>query len=316
MKEGDDWQEKFTRGARRRRNSSADACQHRHVQRHRSVRDDLPGFGAIVSVDEVDRRHGISRTAATASALSPDDSDEEALAPSLSRTKVSDTALTPPPAAIGEVEEEEEEDEFPFPLTSASTSRAPLTDEDHSHAPASPVLSEALADACQLSQHLESQTAEYEDDETIRNRETVYYTPDSSPMLESDEPSLIYSSPSLSTDKEDTVVIDTPKTPPQTSAIPITGTSAHHKAWYSDFTLSTLDILHESSDLRRTRSSHYSTSSASPELTDYVPTLVASTSPRKRNFLQSLPSPSSFLRVGTDVLKGMAAPGTMSGACV
>ena len=309
MREGDEWQEKFTRGARRRRNSSADAAQYQHLQRHRTVREDLPGFGAVVSVDEIDRRHGISRTAASASAghHDEDEDDESPLAPSLSRSRNPGTLLAPT-AVIGEEDEEDSSTSSP----SLDTSDEPVI---------TPVPSDALADTCEFCQHLDIHDTKHEA-AAVPNRETIYYTPDSSPMLESDEPPLIRDSPPPSfTPKDNVLVTESPNltTPSQsyTPAITIPDTSDHHhhhKAWFSDFTLATLDLLHES-DHHQNRSSHYSTSTASPELSDYVPTLASST-PRKKNFLHSLPSPSSFLRVGSDVLKGIAAPGTVSGTFV
>ncbi|KAI0089982.1 hypothetical protein BDY19DRAFT_992920 [Irpex rosettiformis] len=315
LREGDDWQEKFTRGARRRRNSSADACQYHHLQRHRTVREDLPGFGAVVSVDEVDKRHGISRTAAT---THRDDDDEESLVPSsLSRLRDPAIMSLASPAAIGE---EDENIELPLPLS--------LGASNHQTQEASPELSDALADAYKLSQHLDNYHTEHED-EDIPNRATLYYTPNTSPVIEHNEPAFLVQSPPSPTfaDKDSFVVIESPgsKTPSpsppplpsHTAPIPIPDHTVpdHHKAWYSDFTLATLDLLHESDHPHNpARSSIYSTSTASPELSDYVPTL-ASTSPSKgkKNFLHSLPRPGAFLRVGSDVLKGMAAPGTVSG---
>ncbi|EMD41476.1 hypothetical protein CERSUDRAFT_90043 [Gelatoporia subvermispora B] len=54
---GERWEERFSRGARRRRSASVDAgAQHAaHAARHRPVRDAMPGFDKIVAVDEVER---------------------------------------------------------------------------------------------------------------------------------------------------------------------------------------------------------------------------------------------------------------------
>ncbi|PIL30841.1 hypothetical protein GSI_07009 [Ganoderma sinense ZZ0214-1] len=54
LSEGDDWQVHFSRGALRRRKSVSDAHTPAHA-RH-CLRDAMPGFDAIVAVDEVDRR--------------------------------------------------------------------------------------------------------------------------------------------------------------------------------------------------------------------------------------------------------------------
>ncbi|KAI0344011.1 hypothetical protein BDW22DRAFT_1119202 [Trametopsis cervina] len=298
LKGGADWQEKFTRGARRRRNSSADDHAHQHAQRHRTVRDDLPGFGAVVSVDEVDRRHGISRTAVTPKAPNNDNSDgEEQLLPSLSRLNI------PTPASPKRIVEEEE-DEYPFPHPSDATS---------GHV--SPMLLQALADANLLAQHLEG---ECEDPDTLHSysvvqRETIYYTPDSSPSLPALEPHL---SSSDSPTEQDTGP-DTPKTPPAPSTAPISipNGGSHHKQWYSDFAPSVSEVIHREEPPHHRSSSHYdahSTSTASPELADFVPVLTSG-SQRKKSFLQNLPSPGSFLRVGSDVFRGLSVPGTAMG---
>ena len=55
IREGDHWQVHFSRGALRRRKSVSDA--HTPSRPHHCLRDAMPGFDAIVAVDEVDRRH-------------------------------------------------------------------------------------------------------------------------------------------------------------------------------------------------------------------------------------------------------------------
>ncbi|KAI0735749.1 hypothetical protein C8Q76DRAFT_612087 [Earliella scabrosa] len=54
MKEGDHWEIRFSRGALRRRKSLSDA--HTPSRTRHCVRDAMPGFDAIVAVDEVDQR--------------------------------------------------------------------------------------------------------------------------------------------------------------------------------------------------------------------------------------------------------------------
>nr|VWP01823.1 Acid phosphatase [Ganoderma boninense] len=54
ISEGDHWQVHFSRGALRRRKSVSDA--HIHPRTRHCLRDAMPGFDAIVAVDEVDRR--------------------------------------------------------------------------------------------------------------------------------------------------------------------------------------------------------------------------------------------------------------------
>ncbi len=55
ISEGDHWQVHFSRGALRRRKSVSDA--HSPSPSRHCLRDAMPGFDAIVAVDEVDRRH-------------------------------------------------------------------------------------------------------------------------------------------------------------------------------------------------------------------------------------------------------------------
>ncbi|KAI0700458.1 hypothetical protein BC835DRAFT_1304118 [Cytidiella melzeri] len=298
LKEGDEWQEKFTRAARRRRNSSADAHARLHAQRHRTLCQELPGFGAIVTVDEIDRRHGISRTAATPASPNHDDSDEEPLAPSLSRLGGPSTSL-PPPGVIGEEDEEEG-----FPLSSPNTSPHYLSHTSPSRGDTSPLLSQALADTFQLSEYLGSQSVEHGE---VALRETVYYTPDTSPLFPSPNPSLCHSSPL--TEKDDSA--EMPQTPPlsRTAPVSIPSSSHHHKTWVPDFTLSSLDTQSGSEHQRYHFYDTQSTSTASPELTDYIPTLL-STSPRKKNILHSLPRPGVLLRASSDMFRGFSVPGT------
>ncbi|KAI0960959.1 hypothetical protein AcV7_000193 [Taiwanofungus camphoratus] len=55
LKDGVEWTERFTSAARRRRNSSAGPQMRPHPHRRR-LSDQIPGFGAIIAVDEVDTR--------------------------------------------------------------------------------------------------------------------------------------------------------------------------------------------------------------------------------------------------------------------
>jgi hypothetical protein len=293
LREGNEWQEKFTRGARRRRNSSADAHAHAHAQRHRALRDDLPGFGAIVSVDEIDRRHGINRTAVAPASPNRDDSDEETLAPSLSR--VHNRGILP--NAIGE------ENEDYTPNSYETGARLPRVSGVET--------SEAHNDAYSPTQHPETPGSEYNNSmERTLQRETVYYTPNASPALTSSE------EPSPLSDKDDFSVPETPQTRLSSTPVSISSAAYEHRQWFSDFTMSSLDTVHDSVHKDRRFASHHdahSTSTASPEMTDYMPTLT-STSARKKSILQNLPSPGSFLRVGSDMLKGFSVPGTTMGS--
>lgn len=310
---GGDWQEKFTRGARRRRNSSADTHAHYHAQRHRTLRDNLPGFGAVVSVDEVDQRHGISRTAATPAPLPIEDGEGEGgLLPSFSRRlQISEV----PTSAI----EEEDEEGFPLPsprrtphdTPSASSSHLPQT----AHGNMSSILLQALNDASCLAHTHSDEAGYYEpDDETSHARETIYYTPDTSPIMPSLEPS------SFAFSRSPTELDSAPVTPALSSPVPpssapmlILGATQNSKTFFSNLSLSSFEIVHspepDSPPHART-SSHYdgqSFSTASPELTDYVPALTSASPSRKRLLrIPDLPGPGSFLRVGADIFKGVS----------
>lgn len=93
LKEGDAWREQFTRGAERLRRLSVDSpCRTKHPLQHRLC-DSMPGFDAIVAVDEVDKRRG-SREAERPSASraedpsDPNSGDEGSLSPSFSHSNL------------------------------------------------------------------------------------------------------------------------------------------------------------------------------------------------------------------------------------
>lgn len=324
---GDGWTEKFSRSARRRRNSSAESHAHAHAQRHRSLRDDLPGFGAIVSVDEVDKRHGISRTAAvpaspTAESAPADDSDgENGLLPSFSRRlQISDAAPMKRQSAIVE---EEEDELFPVPSPSASSSHLPQAAASDQ----SPLVLQGTTDGNLIRlEHFLAASGLPDDDEAAHGpaRETIYYTPDTSPTVPALEPS------GSSSDEERPA----PETPlflshPRSAAVPIPSPPYSENAFYSNISLSSFEIINTPSPIpspadvappstphaRSKRVSTYSdASTASPELTDYVPTLTHP-STRKRHLLHipNLPGPGAFLRVGAEMFKGVSAIGSPGG---
>ncbi|TCD61450.1 hypothetical protein EIP91_008407, partial [Steccherinum ochraceum] len=149
---GSAWQEKFSRGARKRRNSSADDVRgHAH---HRRVSEDIPGFDAILNVDEVDKRRR-SRDASESPAVTPRAEDPHAhipdatsgsgsgsdagLLPSLTRQKLRISTTTPldsgsgasgktaTPSRTTTLKEEDEEDQlFPLPSPRRTPNGSPL----------------------------------------------------------------------------------------------------------------------------------------------------------------------------------------------
>ncbi|OCH94182.1 hypothetical protein OBBRIDRAFT_789532 [Obba rivulosa] len=120
LEAGEGWQERFSRGAKRRRASSVDSAE--HVSRRKPVRDAMPGFDAIVAVDEVEKMR--KTRGAEREGLDEEEEGEPLLLPSISRraqeaqmSSVEALSVTPP------VDETEEEP--PLPELSASMSSIP-----------------------------------------------------------------------------------------------------------------------------------------------------------------------------------------------
>lgn len=312
LKEGEQWQEKFTRGARRRRSSSAGTHAHCHAQRHRIVRDELPGFGAVVSVDEVDKRHGISRTAAEPESQVLEEVDE-GLLPSLTR-RMESTGLSPASAI-----EEEDGEGFPLPSPSrtsvdnfsASCSRIPEIARSNLR----PIDLQVLSDQNFLAPPL-ADDSDLPDEEMGPTRETIYYTPESSPTIPSLEPSSAFTSSPIEREMTPPTPMMLP-VPPSSAPMPIPGSAQDHKAFFSNLSLSSFELVHApvppSPPLRHSHYDDHSISTASPELTEYVPTLPSSSPGRKRLMqLRNLPGPGSFFRAGAEMFKGvggLATPG-------
>lgn len=135
LMEGSAWQEKFSKGARRRRNSSADA----YPVQHRRVNEDIPGFESILNVDEVDKRRrsrDFSDVLMPMNEISLNDPEDEAanselgLLPSLTRQKLhistttSSTSNTKNPPSL--MEEDEEDQLFPLPSPRRTPNGSPL----------------------------------------------------------------------------------------------------------------------------------------------------------------------------------------------
>ncbi|CAL1696832.1 unnamed protein product [Somion occarium] len=170
LKEGSEWQEKFTHGARRRRNSSGDAYNHTHVRAHRKVSDDTPGFDSVLQVDEVEklRKSKASRTAEPST--SPTHDDDGSLLPSLTRrVVVRATDITPPAKAVAcspPIEEEDEDQLFPLPN---GPRRTPIPSPN-------PSTIDLIQDANEMSNLL--------DKLDVRGRDETDVTSDSSPILD------------------------------------------------------------------------------------------------------------------------------------
>ena len=127
QKEGDQWKEKFTRGARRRRSLSSDTRPVTH-HRHSSL-DSTHSFGhppvLTIRVDEVDKRRnsGGSHPAFVDSTSSID------LSPDAERRHASDSAVPSCLTTTGRVKtpilEDDEDQLFPLPLNRRSPSASP-----------------------------------------------------------------------------------------------------------------------------------------------------------------------------------------------
>lgn len=138
IKEGSAWQEKFTRGARRLRNSSSDSSSSPTFTAYRArrkVSDDLPGFDQmLLQVDEVEKLRQTQLDSSpsldgetSSSSTSNDEAPPSPLPPSLRRRTdsqvielSSSTKIVPisPP-----IEEEDEDQLFPLPR---SPHRSPI----------------------------------------------------------------------------------------------------------------------------------------------------------------------------------------------
>ncbi|KAF7793320.1 hypothetical protein EIP86_004432 [Pleurotus ostreatoroseus] len=237
LKKGHAWEEKFTRGARRLMNSGASVQAHAHAQRHRRVQDDVPGFGAVVSVDEIDIRHGISSDGVPGTSAAPQVSSASAvprgseigLLPSISRRLQVDES-DPKTANTPITEEDEELSDTGFPLPSPRRTPRDSPSASSSHLPQDApddnvsLLLQAVSDNHALQRALAPQSgpsAHLYDHDHDRNRDddddaergpdgqrimSVYYTPDSSPAIPALEPSFNVSAPN-------TPVLMTPPTP-------------------------------------------------------------------------------------------------------
>ena len=279
------WEEKFTRGARRRRNSSADMHHHAHVQRHRRVCDDVPGFGAIVSVDEVDIRRGTSSVAHDddVPTASTSQDDEAGLLPSFSR-RLHIGADPHVPIA-----EEAEDDLFPLPSASASSSPLTLTTERDE----SSLFSQGADVARSLGLSVPpTDRASGDDDDEEEPRVSVYYTPDTSPTSPPWETSSNTSSPDQS---------DSPVTPPQTftRSIPIPHPTHRQGMFFAE----DFEFIDAPSTPSEERGDHIP-SGASPN--DDISTSLGG---RKRQFMH-LPRRDAILRAGADFWKGVTAIGS------
>lgn len=127
QKEGDQWKEKFTRGARRRRSLSSDTrpvLHHRHGSLD-STHSFTHGPVLMIKVDEVDKRRGSGESRSVAvDPTSPIDSPQDK-----ERRHASDSAVPSCLTTVGRVRtpipEDDENQLFPLPLNKRSPSASP-----------------------------------------------------------------------------------------------------------------------------------------------------------------------------------------------
>ena len=131
LKEGSAWQEKFTRGARRLRNSSSDSGSPTFsaYRSRRKVSDDLPGFDQmLLQVDEVERLRkttvesssSLEDEGSSSSSTSNDETPPSPIPPSLKRRTDSQvtmdiSTLIKPLPISPPIQEEDEDQLFPLP---------------------------------------------------------------------------------------------------------------------------------------------------------------------------------------------------------
>lgn len=308
VKEGAAWEEKFTRGARRRRNSSADSHAHAHAARHRRVCDDVPGFGAIVSVDEVDKRHHTSSaapstdTAASSSSNAPqlDDTDLQLL-PSFSRRLHLSSDGPASPMPIAEEEAEDSSDGlFPLPPPSACsppylpahTELDAFTLRSQGHTTKSDVAA-AMAIASGL-RALPSPTDEPDDEALEHSPSSAYYTPEMSPAVP-------YAWQSPPSPRESA----SPVTPPPPSHEPRGGIPIPHHTRRAMYASDEFEFVDSPTPRSTSWRDDALPSPSSPSQSD------GSMSPggRKKQFM-NLPGPGTFFRAGADLWKGVTAIGS------
>jgi len=119
-KEGDDWKEKFTKGARRRRNSSSDApraLRYKQQQSNTRIGDVNMEFAKVlgIKVDEVDKRRYSNEAQIPLSDSAIADDEPEAI-----ELAMDAASLTVP------IREEDEDQLFPLPSPRRSPSASPI----------------------------------------------------------------------------------------------------------------------------------------------------------------------------------------------
>ncbi|OSD05751.1 hypothetical protein PYCCODRAFT_1405602 [Trametes coccinea BRFM310] len=271
MKEGDHWQVHFSKGAARRRKSVSDTHTHSSRPSHRCVRDAMPGFDAIVAVDEVDRRRRQSKDkdALTAFTLEmssvpadPVAAENLPLRRALSlpdegypnRAPLVHNALPRPRSPPIPEEDEQRASPRRTPVTSpgASSTNLPTTQSAH------------IAQAS----HVQS--------------------------FASDSPT----ADDVTTDAPEKAALKTPL--PASPSIPFgkdPSTSYFSVAYQSS-------PLYEHSSSFSGSESPLSSPSSSPRIEHTRPIGIGS--PRKRSMMDSIPGPATIFRASTQVLKGMS----------
>ncbi|GBE81487.1 hypothetical protein BKA93DRAFT_822660 [Sparassis latifolia] len=277
LKEGEQWEEKFTRGARRLHNSSVDACPASHS--HHRVAEAMPGFDDIVAVDEVDKKR-LSHDLESHPALTKVDSldlhrnDQLRLLPSLSREKS-------PPQIVGRsdmiptpLQKVAEEDSDPLPLSKPTISTPSVSSQ-----------------TCIVTPHTTDIGALYD---TMVADSTSPHTEPSTPSTSSATPSVSHSAPLTTPDLHLSLIPSAP--------IPIP--TSHHAHPHPHQRLSphspslSRGSLPHSADLPVPHSLEYF---ASPH-TPHTPR-----TPKRKRSLTHVLGPSSLLRVSAELLKGVNA---------
>ncbi|KAI9059549.1 hypothetical protein FKP32DRAFT_1679629 [Trametes sanguinea] len=275
MKEGDRYEVHFSRGAARRRKSVSDTHPHSSRPSHRCVRDAMPGFDAIIAVDEVDRRrrHSKDIDALTAFTLEmpsvaadPVAADDFPLRRALSlpdegypnRAPLVHNALPRPRSPPIPEEDEQRPSPRRTPVTSPGASSTNLPSTQFAH---------------------------------IAQAASIQRRPSDSPTTTGD----------VSATTPEKAALNTPL--PASPSIPFRKDPSSSATSYLSVAYQS-SVLYEPSSSFSGSDSPLSSPSSSPRLEHTRP--AGLNTPRKRSMISSIPGPATIFRASTQVLKGMS----------
>ncbi|KAL7285870.1 hypothetical protein ACG7TL_000981 [Trametes sanguinea] len=274
MKEGDHWQVHFSKGAARRRKSVSDTHTHSSRPSHRCVRDAMPGFDAIVAVDEVDRRRRQSK-------------DKDALTaftlemPSVAADPVAADDF--PLRRALSLPDEGYPNRAPLVHNALPRPRSPPIPEEDEQRP-SPRRTPVTSPGASYTNLLSTQFAR------IAQPPPIQKLASNSPITGD-----------VFTDAPEKAALETPL--PASPSIPFEKDAASTSASYFSVAYQPSPLYEHSSSFSGSESP-LSSPSSSPRIEHMRPAGIGS--PRKRSMIGSIPGPATIFRASTQVLKGMS----------